>query len=365
VKGVFLLENFYAGKYKIFLGIAIVILVIMGIFAFVWPGITKGIDLSGGTLLIARTDKAIDSAKLSDAISSKLDLVDLSVSSIASPTGYGVTIKYAQSKVLAAAQAEIDTAKALLEKDPNSAEAKIHADNAIAILAKYIPEKQSTSIPAEAVANADVAFTEAKTNINKQIQDTLIQTFGLAQETAFQIKEVSPTLGASFWQTAINVVIIVLILVIIVVFFFFREIIPSIVVFSCGIFDVVFSLGAMAFFGIPLGLNTIPALLMLMGYSIDTDVMVASRVLTRKEGTPEKRASSSMITGFTMTGTTIAAVAVMVVISYVYQVGVIFDIGSVLLLGLIGDLIGTWLMSASLLLWYSDLKRKKMEKKFR
>ncbi|MDD5163559.1 MAG: hypothetical protein PHD95_05115 [Candidatus ainarchaeum sp.] len=360
-----MLENFYEGKYKIFLGIAIAILVIMGIFAFAWPGITKGIDLSGGTLLIARTDKAIDSTKLSDAISSKLDLVDLAISSIASPTGYGVTIKYAQSKVLAAAQAEIDSAKALLEKDPNSAEAKTHADNAIAILSKYLSEKPpATNNPSESVANADVAFTDAKASINKQIQNTLIETFGLKPDTAFQIKEVSPTLGASFWQTAINVIIIVLILVILVVFFFFREIIPSIVVFSCGIFDAVFSLGAMAFFGIPLGLNTIPALLMLMGYSIDTDVMVASRVLTRKEGTPEKRASSSMLTGFTMTGTTIAAVTVMVIISYVYQVEVIFDIGSVLLLGLIGDLIGTWLMSASLLLWYSEFKQKRIDKKF-
>ncbi|MDD5147884.1 MAG: hypothetical protein PHH08_00285 [Candidatus ainarchaeum sp.] len=360
-----MLENFYAGKYKIFLGIAVALLVVMGIFAFVWPGVTKGIDLSGGTLLLARTDKPVDAAKLSEAISAQLDLVDLSISSITSPTGYGVTIKYANSKSIAEAELEIDSAKALLEKDPNSAEAKTHADNAVNILSKYLVQKPVSKTPGEAVTNADLALAEAKTSVNNRIQEIMLRAFGLSSDTAFQIKEVSPTLGASFWQTAVNVIIIVMVLVIAVVFFFFREIIPSLVVFSCGIFDVVFSLGAMAFFGIPLSLNTIPALLMLMGYSIDTDVMVASRVLTRKEGTPEKRASSSMLTGFTMTGTTIAAVTVMVIVSYVYQVETIFDIGSVLLLGLIGDLIGTWLLSASMLLWYSDWKQKKIDKKFK
>ena len=359
-----MLENFYVGKYRIFLGIAIVILIIMAFFAAVMPGISMGLDFSGGTSIIAKTDKAIDSGKLSDAINAKLDLLDLTVSSTTSPTGFGVTIKYGKSKIIASAETEINAAKALLEQNKDSAEAKTRAENAIKLLEKYVSGTASGNTPSEAVANADVAFTEAKAKINQQIQSIMIELFGLKSETAFQIKEVSPTLGESFKQTAVNVVIVVLVLVIFVVFFFFREIIPSIIVFSCGIFDVVFSLGAMALMGIPLSLNTIPALLMLMGYSIDTDVMVSSRVLTRKEGTPEKRAASSMLTGFTMTGTTIVAVTVMVIISFIYQIEVIFDIGSVLLLGLIGDLIGTWLLSASLLLWYSNFKEKRKEKKY-
>jgi len=360
----FLLENFYKGKYRYYAIIAMVILFTMAFFALVFPQVTKGIDLSGGTILLARTDKPIDSKILSDALSEQFDFVDLSVSSISSPTGYGVTIRFAENRTIASAAAEVDAAKSLLQTDPNNAAA--HAQNALNILvsANLVPAQQPASTPALLVTQADLALTAGEEAMLNQIQQTVISKFNLNPTSAFQIKEVSPTLGATFWQTAINVVIIVLVLVIIVVFIFFREIIPSIVVFSCGVFDIIFSLGAMALLGIPLSLSTIPALLMLLGYSIDTDVMVASRVLRRKGSNPEETAAGSMLTGFTMTGTTIAAVSVMVVLSYIYQVDVIFEIGSVLLLGLLGDLIGTWLWSASVLIWHARRKQRKLEKRF-
>lgn len=356
------LENFYKRNYKMYIGITLIFFIVMGLFAFLYPGFTRGIDLSGGTLLIARTDKPIDAKQLEDFLSEKFDLVDLSVSSISSPTGYGVTIKFAENKLLSSADSEIALAKSSLAGSPETAAQ--HAHNALETLKEFAETGNAPQNPVELVNFADLAFIEAKENINREIQRTITEKFGLTEEIAFQIKEVSPTLGESFWQTAITVVLVVLVLVVFVVFFFFREFIPSVVVLSCGLFDGIFCLGMMALLGIPLTLNTIPALLMLFGYSIDTDVMLASRILKRKDRTPAQRASSSMPTGFTMTGTTIAAVLVMISLSYIYQVEVIFAIGSVLFLGLIGDLIGTWLWSAPILLWNADRKQAKRDAKF-
>ncbi|HLD59347.1 MAG TPA: hypothetical protein VI977_07000, partial [archaeon] len=106
-----MLENFYKGKYRYYAIIAMVILFTMAFFALVFPQVTKGIDLSGGTILLARTDKPIDSKILSDALSEQFDFVDLSVSSISSPTGYGVTIRFAENRTIASAAAEVDAAK--------------------------------------------------------------------------------------------------------------------------------------------------------------------------------------------------------------------------------------------------------------
>ncbi|MBN1940704.1 MAG: hypothetical protein JW772_00820 [Candidatus Diapherotrites archaeon] len=356
-------ENFYKRDYRPYIAIAVILFVAMSLLAFVYPGFTKGLDLSGGTLIIARTDKPIDGAQLESILMEKFDLTDLSVSSIASPTGYGVTIKYADSRTLEAAEAELEAARAQLSSNPE--QAKLHAQSALDLLVGLIEPQTLDSDASMAVEQVSLALIEAKDSIQKQIQETIVTEFGLTQEPAFQIREVSPTLGASFWQTAINVVIVVIILVVLVVFFFFRELIPSFVVLSCGLFDELFCLGVMALIGIPISLNTIPALLMLFGYSIDTDVMLASRILKRREATPRIRAGRSMLTGFTMTGTTLAAVLVMIVLSYVYQVEVIFEIGSVLFIGLIGDLIGTWLWSAPVLLWDAERSEKKLEKKMR
>jgi len=115
----------------------------------------------------------------------------------------------------------------------------------------------------------------------------------------------------------------------------------------------------MAFFGIPVSLSSIASLLMLIGYSIDTDILLTTRVLKKKEGTARERATDSMLTGMTMTSTALAAAAVMLVISLFNQMTVIFDIAIILVGGLAGDIIGTWLWNAPILLWYAEHKEKK------
>ena len=123
------------------------------------------------------------------------------------------------------------------------------------------------------------------------------------------------------------------------------------------IFDVVAGLAGMALLNIPLSLTTLPALLMLVGYSVDTDIMLTSRMLKERSGTPGERATTSMKTGLTMTGTTLAALVAMILISYFYQIEVIYHISAILFFGLIGDVIATWLMNAPILLWFVERKR--------
>jgi preprotein translocase subunit SecF len=156
-----------------------------------------------------------------------------------------------------------------------------------------------------------------------------------------------------FWIIGMSIFFIIL-----VVFIFFREFIPSVAIISAALIDVVFALGAMAVFGIPLSLSSIPSLLMILGYSIDTDIILTTRVLKRKEGSTADRTQSSMGTGLTMTFTAIAALGVMLVLAYFYQISVIFEISAVLLFGLFADIPATWLMNAPILLWYADSKEK-------
>ena len=96
---------------------------------------------------------------------------------------------------------------------------------------------------------------------------------------------------------------------------------------------------------------------MLVGYSVDTDIMLTTRLLKRKEGGLKERSYEAMKTGLTMTLTTMAALSVMITLSFMYQIVVIFDLTVVLFFGLVADIISTWLMNAPILLAYAESKR--------
>ena len=78
----------------------------------------------------------------------------------------------------------------------------------------------------------------------------------------------------------------------------------------------------------------------------------AIRILKRGEGSVEDRAYSSMRTGLTMTSTAIVSFSVLFVVSLVAYVPTYYEIAAVVLCGLIGDLITTWLGNAPMLMLY-------------
>ncbi|MCX6683789.1 MAG: preprotein translocase subunit SecF, partial [Methanoregula sp.] len=57
-------------------------------------------------------------------------------------------------------------------------------------------------------------------------------------------------------------------------------------------------------------------------------------------------------TGIIMTSTTLAAAAAMFVVSWFGAVQILMDISAVLLIGLIFDVINTWLTNVGILKWY-------------
>ncbi|MBU0662226.1 protein translocase subunit SecF [Candidatus Micrarchaeota archaeon] len=348
--------DIYGTHYKKYIAIVAVLFLACLFIAFIYPGVQEGIDLRGGTLLIVRSDTLIDADSLEAALNAQFPLADVRISSISSPTGgAGTIIEFAENTELGAADKQLKSAKSLLASDPAAASAQ-----AIAImnsLSAYVPVPPTTNLePEQILTLANDTLAKAKEVFEVRLQEFIRTEFSLGNEVAFQKREVGPVLGETFYASALTVGIIGFILVTIVIFAFFREFIPSVAVIAAAIFDISFALAAMAIFGIALSLSSIPALLMLIGYSVDTDIMLTTRLLKRREGSPKSRAMNSMKTGLTMTFTTLAALTAMLVLSYFGQILIVFEISAVLLFGLIGDLISTWLMNAPVLLWYAEKK---------
>lgn len=176
----------------------------------------------------------------------------------------------------------------------------------------------------------------------------------------YSVQTIGPVLGAAFFRQAQLALMVAFILMAITVFAIFREPFPSFYVVLCGFADIVEALVFSQLLGINLSLASFAALLLLVGYSVDTDILLTTRVLKgggESEGTKEK-IKNAMKTGLTMSLTTISAVAVLLVVA---ASSVLTQIASVLLIGLVADILNTWVMNAGLLRWHMEKRSGKNE----
>jgi preprotein translocase subunit SecF len=137
----------------------------------------------------------------------------------------------------------------------------------------------------------------------------------------------------------------------VLVFALFRTIVPSVAVVASAFSDLVIPVAAMNLIGIEMTLGIVAALLMIIGYSVDSDILLNNSVLRRTGGFYES-VSRAMRTGVTMTITSMAAMIVMAVVATVFGIDLLRDIGIILAIGLCADLMNTYLLNVALLRWY-------------
>ena len=166
-----------------------------------------------------------------------------------------------------------------------------------------------------------------------------------------RIDQIGESFGKTLQQQAVLALLFSFTGMAIVIFLAFRTMVPAAAVVLSAFADMAMTAAAMNIIGIPLTLGTTAALLMLIGYSVDSDILLTNRVLKR-QGKLTEKLRGAFETGISMTSTTFAAIAAMLIISWIGSVEILMDISAVLLIGLAFDVINTWLTNAGLLKWY-------------
>lgn len=292
-------EAFYNKNYKKIMIIPLFLLVLSLIYVVGFYNSTgdlfkKDVTLSGGVTLSLYTSKPIDTNKLESSLKSQL---------------------------------------------PNS-------DIFIRELSEFGTEKQKGFI----IEVSEVKGEELKNLVSKELN------LDLTKEN-FSIEEMGSSLGAGFQRQMITAIFAAFVLMGIVVFFIYKTLIPSFAVILSAFSDIVFTIAVIDLLGMRIGTAGIAALLLLIGYSVDTDILMNTRVIKRKDtgGSVFDKLVSSAKTGLTMTFTTIAALIIgMLVVSgsFVFK-----EMFSILIIGLFADIIFTYLMNASIIKWYTELKK--------
>ncbi len=179
--------------------------------------------------------------------------------------------------------------------------------------------------------------------------------YNLTQENS-SVEFTGSTIGLGFYRQLRTAIIIAFVLMAIVVFILFRTFIPSFAVVLAAFADIVMTLSLVNLLEIKVSAAGIAAFLMLIGYSVDSDILITTKILKRREGSLNERVFSAFKTGITMTLTSLSAVfiSLFIVMSLSTTLTQLF---SILAIGLGFDLINTWISNLGILKWYVEKKK--------
>jgi preprotein translocase subunit SecF len=173
------------------------------------------------------------------------------------------------------------------------------------------------------------------------------------KQADYNLKIVGPAVGAAFLQTTYTAIALGFLMLGIVIYFIFKTPPAIATVISCIFFDFLGALAVMNIFSIPLSPPTLAALLMLIGFSIDSDILITNAVLRRHDGTVMDRAFHSMKTGLTMI---LAATGALLALWALSGTSILKDMTVILIGGLVFDVIHTWFTNHGVLLLVAEKK---------
>ena len=203
------------------------------------------------------------------------------------------------------------------------------------------------------IISADIDGSNQK-NIDVLLDSIRSHTNLPLKKGDYSLEFFGSSLGSSFFKETNKAIIIAFLSMAAVVFIYFRNPIVSAAVVLAAFSDIIVTFASVSLIGMKLSTAGIAAFLMLIGYSVDTDILLSNKVLKTKEGTVLDRTFVAMKTGLMMTSTAIGVVFIAMIFT---KSDVIRQIMIILFIGLICDIIFTWIQNAGLLRLYLEKKK--------
>lgn len=359
-----MIPNIYEGDYRKLMIFPLIILLLSLYFI---PQIKLGVDFQGGTLIVLDLMAPVDGEQLKSNLAS--EGIFGSVKTYNTSFGEKAEVEIQQNQQLVEAdRLNEQFMKKLDEVSLLEAQANVNSS----FLQKYLDARKDlnnisnslfklagSQLRAESFDNLNILKSEgskAYRSIYDNYKDSISKSINkYVSYSSFSVQTVSPALSSHFISNAINVAIIAAVLSIIFVFFFFRDLIPSAAVIIGAVSDIIIALGAMGLLNIPFTLASFAAILMILGFSLDTDILLTMRMLKRA-GDPRQKAFEAMKTGLTMSTTAFFAFLILYFIGIYTHISIYSEISGVALAGLAGDMFATWGINAVILLLHVEGK---------
>lgn len=172
----------------------------------------------------------------------------------------------------------------------------------------------------------------------------------------YDLRTVGPSMGESFMKSANKAILMSFLLMGLILAAIFRQPIVAFTVILSGFLNVYEAAALMTVVGIKLSPHTIGALLLLLGWSVDSEVLFDSKIFKTREGSAIDSALEAMKTAMTMSA---AVFAILIALYFVSSARMVREIAVVLLFGAFFDIINTWFQSLSTVLWFVEKQEAK------
>jgi len=297
--------------------------------------INKDVSLTGGTSITIQTEISVD--ELNNFISKSI--TDFDTKTISDNAGNQLQLMITVG-----------------ESDTESLEL---------ILEDFLGEKLTSENSSKETTSASLS-----SEFFKQLIVAIILAFFWMAAVVFLI--FTKNKKAKFWTITLNIVlgffmgkaflvinpilsgVLFLVLATLLIRMYIKHSLPAFAVMFSAFADIVMTLAVVNLVGMKLSTAGIVAFLMIIGYSVDTDILLTTRLLKRKESV-NKSLKGAFDTGVTMTVTSIIAVTAALISVYSFN-SVLNQIFTILLIGLSFDLFNTWVTNASIIKWYVEKK---------
>ena len=188
-------------------------------------------------------------------------------------------------------------------------------------------------------------IVEASDISAEDLQKALSEQGIVLEEGKYSLESMGSSMGQRFFAQTIKALIYAFIFMSIVVYLTFRSIVPSSFIILTAVSDIVSTIAMLSLLNVKISTAGIAALLMLIGYSVDTDILLTTKVLKRKGegGSVFQRTASAFRTGITMSGTALVASTLGLIFT---QSDVVKQIMLIVTIGTCFDIIYTWFQNA-------------------
>jgi len=171
--------------------------------------------------------------------------------------------------------------------------------------------------------------------------------------TDFSEETIGPALGNIFFEQVRNTLIVAFVLMSLIVFVIYRNLVSSFGIVFASLANILTTLAFTSLLGIELSFAGFAGLLMLIAFTVDTNIVLTSKVMAHGTEGFTARYRKALVTGVTLIAT---ITATMFIVLFLSTSKLLVNIAEVLVIGFVSDLVFTWILNAGLLEIY--FKRK-------
>lgn len=189
-------------------------------------------------------------------------------------------------------------------------------------------------------ATVQVESGTAVSDVMDVVSEAGVEAYDVSEQT------IGPTLGSLFFDQVRNTLIIAFVLMSIVIFIIYRNIVSSLGIVLASLGNILTTLAFTSLFGIELSFAGFAGLLMLIAFTVDTNIVLTSKVVSYGSETFMQRYRKAFVTGSTLIAT---ITATMVIALFLSSSKLLVNIAEVLVIGFVSDLVYTWVLNAWML----------------